>query len=226
MADHDIHIWLEHLCAYSERRADAGSHNLCQPVRETITVIVPLSYIGSNFESYKYIIVAGSYDGYGVNGWRVVDQTNTTNGGWQGGGGNPPWSSNIYTYIAPATVGEGSLTQQQALSSFSATDHKYATLVPPISLPLLRNVTTTSHTQISPVENAYPQIYYSNGMYYMFYLSNATGTAELYVSTSSNAVNWSEPVACRAPMAPTFQASTGGARTFTCSLAAPVASRY
>ena len=152
----------------------------------TISVTVPLQYIGYNIESYKYIIISGSYDGYGVDGWRIVEKNNTTNSGWQGGGGDPPWSSNIYSYIAPATVGEGNLTQQEALQY---APHKIPTLVP-ISLPLISN-STTSKVQFNPTYYSGEQFIWTSGESLELLISNMSGTNYIYYSTSSDGKQWS-----------------------------------
>ena len=153
----------------------------------TISVTVPLQYIGYNVESYKYIIISGSYDGYGVDGWRIVEKNNTTNSGWQGGGGDPPWSSNIYSYIAPATVGEGNLTQQEALQY---APHKIPTLVP-ISLPIISN-SSTSKVQFNPAYYSNEQYIWTGGENLEFLVSNMSGTNFIYYSTSSDGKQWSK----------------------------------
>ncbi|MCY0851974.1 MAG: hypothetical protein OWQ34_04475 [Thermoplasma acidophilum] len=157
-----------------------------------IYVTIPIEYLGQNFLSYRYLIVAGSYDGYGVDGWRVVDQYNTTNGGWQGGGGSPPWSSNIYTYIAPATVGEGTLTQQEALSNFSV--GHYATLVP-ITLPPLNETLRISLEKVNSIVYEFPSVIRSGRNFYMYFISNMSGSNRVYVSSTNDFISWSKPVA-------------------------------
>ena len=156
---------------------------------KSVTVVVPLSYFNSNILSDGFTIISGSYDGYGVNGWRVVDAVNTSNDGWQGGGGDPPWSSNIYDYIAPATVGQGSLTQQEALTY--STGH-IPTLTP-IKMPKISNSTSTKKVHFDNNEYNMPSILYSNGTYYMFFISNVSGQNFIYEQTSSNMISWSSP---------------------------------
>ncbi|MGC8514869.1 MAG: glucodextranase DOMON-like domain-containing protein [Thermoplasmata archaeon] len=156
----------------------------------TITVVFPLSYIGADPLAYNYTIISGSYDGYGVNGWRIVDANNTSNGGWQGGGGDPPWSSNIYDYIAPATVGEGNLTQQQALQ-YSA--HHIPTLTP-IRLPTLSNVSTTQKSYFNSTYYNSPSMAQFNSHTYVSYISNVSGHKEVYISNSVNLKSWTAPI--------------------------------
>ncbi len=151
----------------------------------TISVSIPLSYIGYNIEYYNYIIISGSYDGYGVNGWRIVDAVNTSNGGWQGGGGDPPWSSNIYSYIAPATVGEGNITQQMALQY---APHQIPTLYP-ITLPLLKNSTISTVKFNYTTYSNLNLVRYGNN-YAELYVSNVTGINRLYFAESSGAHTW------------------------------------
>lgn len=153
----------------------------------TVTAVFPLSYIGTDPEDYKYVIVAGSYDGYGTDGWRIVDQSNTSNDGWQGGGGDPPWSSNIYDYIAPATVGEGNLTQQEALRYSVG----HIPTVEPISLPTLKNVSTTVKSYFNPVTYTDPSLAELNGSYYAAFISDMSGENMVYLSHSSNLEVWS-----------------------------------
>lgn len=150
-----------------------------------ISVSIPLSYIGYNIEDYSYIIISGSYDGYGVNGWRIVDAVNTTNGGWQGGGGDPPWSSNIYAYIAPATVGEGNITQQSALQY---APHQLATLYP-ISLPLLKN-STVSAVQFNYSNYTNLNLLKVGDQYFELFISNRTGVNNMYLAESSDGKIW------------------------------------
>ncbi len=155
----------------------------------TVTFVVPTAYIGPDPLSYNYLIVAGSYDGYGTNGWRIVDSVNTTNGGWQGGGGDPPWSSNIYDYIAPATVGQGNLTQQNALQY---SPHHIPTLEP-ITLPRLSNNTTAQKSYFNSTYYNNPTISVYGGTGYVSYISNVSGTDQVYISTSTDFKIWSAP---------------------------------
>lgn len=155
----------------------------------TITVVFPLSYIGANPLAYNYTIVSGSYDGYGVNGWRIVDASNTSNGGWQGGGGDPPWSSNIYDYIAPHTVGEGNLTQQEALQ-YSV--HHIPTLTP-ISLPPLSNISTTQKSYFNSTVYNSPSMAQFGSRTYVSYISNVSREKRVYISSSANLMTWTSP---------------------------------
>ena len=156
----------------------------------TVTAVFPSSYIGPNPLSYKYIIVSGSYDGYGVNGWRIVDAVNTSNGGWQGGGGDPPWSSNIYDYIAPATVGENTTQNQTQLLHYSV---GHIPVLVPIKLPPLKNVTISTKSYFNPTEYNNASIVQFKGKYYVTYISNVSGNPEVYLSTSTNMEKWSSP---------------------------------
>ncbi len=178
--------WAIYVQNYKGTQETNGISSSVNYTSRTISVSVPLSYIGYNIEDYSYIIISGSYDGYGVNGWRIVDAVNTTNGGWQGGGGDPPWSSNIYSYIAPATVGEGNITQQMALEY---APHKIPTLYP-ITLPIIKNSTvssvkfnSTNYTDLNIIE-------YGN-MYVELYISNVTEVNRLYAAESTNGQIWS-----------------------------------
>ena len=154
----------------------------------TASITFPLSIIGNNPEHYGYTIITGSYDGYGTNGWRTVDPVNTSNGGWQGGGGDPPWSSNIYSYIAPATLGEGTLTQQQALQY---APNKIPTLAP-VYLPILAN-STTGVTPMNYTSYYDTSILLSSGTFYDLFVSNLSGSNGLYLSSSGDMQSWSQP---------------------------------
>jgi alpha-amylase/alpha-mannosidase (GH57 family)/carbohydrate-binding DOMON domain-containing protein len=156
----------------------------------TVTTVFPLAYIGTTPLDYNYTIISGSYDGYGVNGWRIVDASNTSNGGWQGGGGDPPWSSNIYDYIAPATVGEGTLTQQQALQ-YSV--HHIPTLEP-IKLPPISNVSITQKSYFNSTYYNMPSMAQFDHRTFVSYISNVSGARVVYVSSSSNLRSWVSPV--------------------------------
>lgn len=154
----------------------------------TVTAVFPLTYVGSDPQSYKYVIVAGSYDGYGTNGWRIVEQSNTSNGGWQGGGGDPPWSSNIYDYIAPATVGEGNLTQQEALSYSVG----HIPTVVPISLPSPKNVSVQVRSYFNDTSYEFPSLAEFNSTYYVSLISNMSGSNRIYLSESPDLKVWSK----------------------------------
>ncbi|PYB69105.1 hypothetical protein DMB44_00685 [Thermoplasma sp. Kam2015] len=159
--------------------------------RGDIYVTIPIGDIGRDLMSYRYIIVAGSYDGYGLDGWRIVDQSNTTNGGWQGGGGDPPWSSNIYTYIAPATVHEGKLTQQEALANFSI---NHPAQLMPIELPGINETVRSSLEKINSTVYDFPTVVRSGNAYYMYFISNRSGINMVYASSTHNFISWSTPV--------------------------------
>lgn len=182
--------WGGYVQSYTGTQYTSGVVLSADLATRTISMAFPLSIIGSDAMHYEYTIIAGSYDGYGVNGWRIVDPVNTTNGGWQGGGGDPPLSSNIYTYIAPATVGEGNITQQEAL--------KYGPgitpTLTPIYLPLFPNITIVS-TPVNYTNYLSPAITLGNGLYYESYVSNVSGENMVYVSSSSNLISWSSPIA-------------------------------
>ena len=177
--------WSIYVQNYKGTQYTNGISSSVNYTTRTISVTVPLSYVGYNIQDYGYIIVSGSYDGYGVNGWRIVDKINTTNSGWQGGGGDPPWSSNIYSYIAPATVGEGNLTQQEALQY---APHKIPTLYP-IELPLMKN-TTISTVKFNYTNYTNLNLLKVGNTYAELYISNSTGTNYLYIAESSNAEVW------------------------------------
>lgn len=145
---------------------------------KTVSIQVPTSIIGSAITTYSYVIIAGSQDGYGTNGWRIVDPTASE---YQGGGSTAADSSNVYSYISPELVGESStLSQQNLLSNYSASH--YATLVG-ITLPLLKiKTTTTAALGPSAIVNASadPDAYYAVG-------------SQVYSSTSTNGIIWSTP---------------------------------
>ena len=116
---------------------------------------------------------------------RIVDAVNTSNGGWQGGGGDTPWISNIYSYIAPATVGEGNITQQKALQY---APHEIPTLYP-IELPLLKN-STISTVKFNYTNYTDLNILKVGKIFVEMYISNVTGNNKLYLAESSNGEQW------------------------------------
>jgi len=167
----------------------------------TVSIEVPTSIIGSDIGSYSYVIIAGSQDGYGVNGWRIVDNLSSE---YQGGGApsavfKAGFSTNVYSYIAPAVVNEGTLTQQQLLANMTTTH--YATLVG-ITLPLLvtKKVTVATLGPSAIVNNtADPMAVYSFG-------------SEVYTSTSLDGMTWTTPAPLvNLSFVPTGLATTGGA---------------
>jgi len=147
---------------------------------KNVSIEVPTSIIGSDVSAFSYVIIAGSQDGYGIDGWRIVDAVNST---YQGGGSKGSYSSNVYSYISPAMVGSNPvLTQQDLLANYSSTS--YATLVG-IQLPLITTVTT--HVAVlgaSAIVNTSgdPEAFYAVG-------------SQLYSSTSPDGKTWAPPVA-------------------------------
>ena len=176
--------WATYVSSFMGEQFTNGMTSMANLSSRTISVVVPLSVIGSSVENYRYVIVAGSYDGYGVQGWRIVDPLNTSNSGWQGGGGSPPWSSNIYDYIAPSTVGEGSLTQQEALSYHNGS----VPVLSPITLPLLENA--ASAVEFNSTEYSSPSIVRQNSAYFMDFISNISGEGMVYLYESSDLKEW------------------------------------
>lgn len=177
--------WTMYVQTYNGQQYSNGISSTVNYTTGTISVSIPLSYIGYNIEDYNYIIISGSYDGYGINGWRVIDQNNTTNGGWQGGGGDPPWSSNIYSYISPAVVGEGNETQEQLLQY---APHKIPTLEP-IRLPKIKN-STIQTVAFNSTAYSYVNVISYNGEFVEFYISNITGNNLLYYAVSNDGKLW------------------------------------
>jgi alpha-amylase/alpha-mannosidase (GH57 family) len=180
----------------STNLGEAPSNTAALP-HKTMSVEVPTSLIGSAVSTYSYVFVAGSQDGYGTNGWRIVDPTASQ---YQGGGALAADSPNVYSYISPAMVGSNpALTQQDLLSNYSAT--QYATLVG-IQLPLLTTKTTTVATLgASAILNASadPYAFYAIG-------------SQLYSSMSSNGVTWTTPIPqVNFSFVPNGLAATGGA---------------
>ncbi|MCL4480294.1 MAG: hypothetical protein M1113_02260 [Candidatus Thermoplasmatota archaeon] len=184
-------LYISGTSVYAQNEAGTYTSGIIVTVNHssrTITTVFPLSDIGSNPLTDKYVIVSGSQDGYGVDGWRVVDATASS---YQGGGGDPPWSSNIYDYIAPATVGQGTETQQQLLSYSVG---KIPTLVP-ISLPSVSNVSTTTASYFNPTLYNDPSITEFDSKYYVSFISNKSSSANhVFISESSNMQVWSNPV--------------------------------
>ncbi len=176
--------WAAYLVSSSGTQYTNGIVAKANLISRTVSIEFPLSIIGGNPKYYGYTIVSGSYDGYGTDGWRIVEQVNTSNSGWQGGGGDPPWSSNIYSYIAPATVGEGSLTQQQALT-YSA--GKVPT-VTPIFLPLLNSSLGFGHFNYTSYNGS--MLVGDGSAYYDMFISNVSGSNDLYFSSSGNMISW------------------------------------
>jgi len=160
----------------------SGTNGTILP-HKTVSVEVPTSIIGSSISTYTYVFISGSQDGYGVNGWRIVDNLSSE---YQGGGApsavfSAGYSTNVYSYIAPAIVNEGAtLTQQDLLANQTATHS--ATLVA-ISLPLLttKKVVVATLGPSAVVNNsADPEAVYSFG-------------SEVFTSTSTDGMTWSTP---------------------------------
>ncbi len=147
----------------------------------TVSIQVPTSTIGTAIGSYSYVVVAGSQDGEGslVNSWRIVDSGPATE--YQGGGANFTDSPNVYSYLAPAIVGQGAtLTQQDLLSNYTNTQN--ATLVG-ITLPLLTPITSTvAKLGDSAIVNVSgdPDAFYAVG-------------SQVYNSTSVDGSVWTTP---------------------------------
>jgi hypothetical protein len=178
----------------------SGTNGTILP-HKTVSIEVPTSIIGSDIGSYSYVIIAGSQDGYGVNGWRIVDNISSE---YQGGGApsavfKAGYSTNVYSYIAPAVVNEGTLTQQQLLANMTTTH--YATLVG-ITLPLLapKKVVTATLGPSAIVNNtADPMAVYAFG-------------SEIYTSTSTDGKTWTTPAPLvNLSFTPTGLAAVGGA---------------
>ena len=180
----------------STNLGEAPSNSTPLP-HKTLSIEVPTSLIGSAISTYSYVIVAGSQDGYGTNGWRIVYPVAQQ---YQGGGAMAADSPNVYSYISPAMVGSNpALTQQDLLSNYSAT--QYATLVG-IQLPLLSTKPTTTATLgASAIVNlsADPSAYYAVG-------------SQVYSSTSSAGSVWTTPTPLvNLSWVPVGMAATGGA---------------
>jgi alpha-amylase/alpha-mannosidase (GH57 family) len=106
-----------------------GANGLIKPDK-TVSIEVPTSIIGTNIGAYSYVIIAGSQDGYGVNGWRIVYPTAQE---YQGGGAptavyKAGFSGNVYSYLSPAMVGSNATLTQQDLLANQTSTHS-ATLV-------------------------------------------------------------------------------------------------
>ena len=183
--------WAAYIASSSGSQYTNGIVAKANLTSRTVSMEFPLSIIGGNPRYYGYTIVSGSYDGYGTNGWRIVDKVNTSNGGWQGGGGDPPWSSNIYSYIAPATVGEGSQTQQQALTYSSG---KIPT-VTPVFLPLLNS--SLGMAQFNYTSYNGSVLVRNSNTYYDMFVSNMSGSNNLYFSSSTDMIGWTNPTEVR-----------------------------
>ncbi len=152
--------------------------NISQPDR-TVSIDVQTSIIGSAITSYTYTIVAGFQDGYATNGWDTVNVGAASD--YQGGGATNDEAPYVFSYIAPAVVGEGaSLTQQALLSTYTASH--FATL-DAISLPLL----SVNRSQV--VTLGASSIVNVSGDPYGFY---AFGS-EIFESTSTDGVTWTTP---------------------------------
>ena len=178
----------------------SGTNGAILP-HKTVSIEVPTSIIGTAIGTYSYVIIAGSQDGYGVNGWRIVDNISSE---YQGGGApsavfTAGYSTNVYSYIAPAVVNEGTLTQQQLLANMT-TKH-YATLVG-ITLPLLvtkKTVTAVLGPSAIVNNSADPMALYALG-------------SEVYSSTSTDGMTWTTPSpVVNLSFVPTGLAAAGGA---------------
>jgi hypothetical protein len=94
---------------------------------KTITITVSKSVIGANIPDYRFIIVAGSQDGFGIGKWRDVDTDAKT---WRLGGGDDPspvdgrnYDPNIIDMVLDNTTDQGAM-----LGSYDVDTQTYATL--------------------------------------------------------------------------------------------------
>ncbi|MDE0574470.1 MAG: hypothetical protein OSB32_02675 [Candidatus Poseidoniales archaeon] len=100
---------------------------------KTITITVSKSVIGANIPDYRFIIVAGSQDGFGIGKWRDVDTDAKT---WRLGGGDDPspvdgrnYDPNIIDMVLDNTTDQATM-----LGSYDVETQTYAVLTG-ITLP-------------------------------------------------------------------------------------------
>ena len=92
----------------------------------TIEIIASKSIVGSDIGQYRYILILGSQDGFGIGKWRDVDEVSKS---WRLGGGHDVaedgnnYDSNILDMILPKEV-----DQQALLSSYSIENQQYVQL--------------------------------------------------------------------------------------------------
>ena len=165
-----------------------GSSTNAVPVANaTVSIRVPTAVIGTAITTDTFVIVAGSQDGDSVGGtgddWRpfVNGPAAAYNGGTTTTLSAAEFANypNVYSYIAPAVVGQGSGTQQSLLSTYSATS--MATLEG-ITLPSTVKVVYVPTLGASTIVNASgdPEAFYAFG-------------TQVYSSTSTDGINWTTP---------------------------------
>ncbi|MDP6889136.1 MAG: glucodextranase DOMON-like domain-containing protein, partial [Candidatus Thalassarchaeaceae archaeon] len=94
---------------------------------KTITITVAKSVIGSEIPEYRFVVVAGSQDGFGTGKWRDVDAEAKT---WRLGGGADPstvdgrdYDPNIIDMVLDNTTDQSAM-----LSSYDVDSQTYAVL--------------------------------------------------------------------------------------------------
>jgi hypothetical protein len=94
---------------------------------KTITITVSKNVIGENIPNYRFIVVAGSQDGFGTGKWRDVDAEAKT---WRLGGGADPntvdgrdYDPNIIDMVLDNTTDQAAM-----LGSYDVDTQTYATL--------------------------------------------------------------------------------------------------
>jgi alpha-amylase/alpha-mannosidase (GH57 family) len=94
---------------------------------KTITITVAKSVIGADIPNYRFVVVAGSQDGFGVGKWRDFDATAKT---WRLGGGADPspvtgrdYDPNIVDMVLPDTV-----DQRAVLEAYDVDAQVYSVL--------------------------------------------------------------------------------------------------
>ena len=118
---------------------------------KTITFTVSKGVIGQEIGNYRYIIVIGSQDGFGVGKWRDVDSVPsiwTLGGGEEPGGDGSDYDPNIIDIILD---GPG---QEAMLSSYNVDEYEYAKItgfeIPEVPQQIygFKSINTTSNSAI------------------------------------------------------------------------------
>ncbi len=172
----------------SSNTGEGSATNATVVPNATVSIRVPTAIVGTAMATDTFVIVAGGQDGDSVGGtgddWRpfVNGAAAAYNGGTTTTLSTAEFDNypNVYSYIAPAVVGEGSGTQQSLLSTYSATG--LATL-DGITLP------TTTHITTHPAVLGPSAIVNTTGDPEAFY---AVGS-QVYSSTSTDGINWTAP---------------------------------
>lgn len=143
----------------------------------TVYVTVPIFITGINPLNDGYTVVSGFQNGYEPNGWNPVGIKASS---YQGGGSGGPNSPNIYSYIAPAILGESpDLTQQEILSNYNSTH--LAVLYPIYP----RKLNYTQEIERSRVPSFNTFLSYGN-LIHAFYVRGKY----LYTAQSENGIQW------------------------------------